>query len=343
MTVAVIDTGVREVPELAGQLLAGKDFTDGVVGEHDEGGTTAAAAIAGTGKGAGGEESVYGLAPGAKILPLKVSDGSEAPDSLLRSITINNALAPAIRYAADSEAKVITVSVAARQGSAVVAEAVKYALSRGKLVFAAVGENASGRGEVQNPAVVPGVVGVASVGEDLAASAYSTRGPEVDLSAPGEDVLSACAEKAGTCRSSGSAVASAIAAASAALIWAEHPNWTNYQVMRVMVNTAGGPTSGAVRNDYIGYGVVRPRIALQTPGDPGPADSYPLPDFTDAPAPQSGGATGGEKAIPVAADNRHHAFVISLGVTGVGLLCLALSVPLLMADRRRVGRNLSGP
>ncbi|MER6104315.1 S8 family serine peptidase [Streptomyces sp. NPDC001832] len=141
VTVAVIDTGVREVPELAGRIVEGKDFTDGVVGEHDERGTTAAAVIAGTGKGVHGKDSAYGLAPGAKILPLKVSDGSEVPDSLRRSIAINNDLAPAIRYAADSEAKVITISVAARQGSAVVAEAVKYALSMGKLVFAAVGDS----------------------------------------------------------------------------------------------------------------------------------------------------------------------------------------------------------
>ncbi|MEE1809590.1 S8 family serine peptidase [Streptomyces sp. BE133] len=346
VTVAVIDTGVREVPELAGQLLEGKDFTDGVTGEHDEAGTTAAAVIAGTGKGAGGKESAYGLAPGAKILPLKVSDGSEAPQSGERSIAINSDLAPAIRYAADSEAKVISISVTASLSiGGAVDEAVKYALSKGKLVFAAVGDSEFPERPVQNPAAIPGVTGVAALGKDLAALKSSAVGPEVTLSAAGEDVLSACAEPEGLCTSSGTAVATAVAAASAALIWAKHPDWTNYQVLRVMVNTVGGPTSGAVRNNYIGYGGVRPRIALKTPGDPGPADVYPLPDLTETPAAQPGGG-GGAGTTPVAAtttEGRNTAFLVSLGVCAAGLLCLAVAVPLLLTDRRRTRSGLSRP
>ena len=43
------------------------------------------------------------------------------------------------------------------------------------------------------------------------------------------------------------------------------------------MNTAGKPESGDKSNDFIGYGVVRPRIALKNPGDPGDPKTNPLP------------------------------------------------------------------
>ncbi|MFJ9035728.1 S8 family serine peptidase [Streptomyces sp. NPDC102406] len=82
------------------------------------------------------------------------------------------------------------------------------------------------------------------------------------------------------CRGHGTSDATAIASASAALIWPAHPTRTNNQVLRVMPNTIGAPVDGPKRTDAIGYGVVRPRIALTNhPGNPGPASQYPLPDF----------------------------------------------------------------
>ncbi|HEY8987122.1 MAG TPA: S8 family serine peptidase, partial [Streptomyces sp.] len=102
-----------------------------------------------------------------------------------------------------------------------------------------------------------------------------------------DDMVHACGGKTGLCTTSGTSDATALASASAALIWSVHPTWTNNQVLRVMLNTIGGPTDGSKRNDAIGYGIVRPRIALKTPGDPGPADVYPLPDLAEAEAQQS--------------------------------------------------------
>src|SRR5690349_11433592 len=73
VTVAVIDSGVDAThPDLAGQVLGGLDLVDvGGDGYDDEvgHGTTVAALIAGRGDDARG---VVGLAPGAKILPVRV-------------------------------------------------------------------------------------------------------------------------------------------------------------------------------------------------------------------------------------------------------------------------------
>ncbi|MGW1174307.1 S8 family serine peptidase [Kitasatospora sp. NPDC002543] len=71
-------------------------------------------------------------------------------------------------------------------------------------------------------------------------------------------------------------IGQALVSASAALVWSLHPDWTGNQVLRVLTNTAGKANDASGRNDLIGYGAVRPRVALTDPGDPGPANVSPL-------------------------------------------------------------------
>nr|WP_120727914.1 type VII secretion-associated serine protease mycosin [Streptomyces hundungensis] len=290
ITVAVIDSGVDSSnPDLAGRILPGRDFAQGQPGdEHTdlEGhGTGMAGLIAGTGARDGGF-GAFGLAPGAKILPVRMpksGDVNQAEGDKRFNVTASQA----IRYAADHDARVINISLASAEGSPQLSAAVKYALDKGSLVFAAVGNSGDSGNEVEYPAATPGVVGVGAVGKDLHRTAWSQYGPQVDMAAPGAEMVHACGGKTGLCKTDGTSDASALASASAALIWSKHPTWTNNQVLRVMLNTIGAPTDGSKRNDSIGYGIVRPRVALENPGDPGPADVYPLPDLTPSPTPSA--------------------------------------------------------
>ncbi|MFD5709726.1 type VII secretion-associated serine protease mycosin [Streptomyces pharetrae] len=307
ITVAVIDTGVDpDNPDLEGQVLDGRDLATSRPGdEHTDylgHGTSMAGLIAGTG-GYGGGNGAYGLAPGAKIFPIRVPTQSDDPTA---GFAFAGVLSKAIRLAADADAQVINVSLASTNTSDDLAAAVKYALDRGSLVFAGVGNSGDEGNPVFYPAATPGVVAVAAVGRDLRRTDESVFGPQVDMAAPGEDMVHACGGRTGLCKSHGTSDATALASASAALIWSEHPTWTNNQVLRVMLNTIGAPTDGAKRNDSIGYGIVRPRIALQDPGDPGPADVYPLPDLEAAgsPASPSGNASASESTqAPAKADD----------------------------------------
>ncbi|WP_051813152.1 type VII secretion-associated serine protease mycosin [Streptomyces sp. NRRL S-340] len=289
ITVAVIDSGVDPTnPDLKGRVLRGRDFARGESGDehtdYEGHGTGMAGLIAGTGAYAGGK-GAFGLAPGAKILPVRVPRASSAANAAESSREFNQTLPEAIRYAAQAGARVINISLGDSQGSPQLNTAVKYALSKGSLIFASVGNSGNSSNQVEYPAATPGVVGVAAVGKNLRRTAESEFGPQVDMSAPGDQMVHACGGGTGLCRSHGTSDATALASASAALIWAKHPDWTNNQVLRVMLNTIGGPTDGARRNDSIGYGIVRPRIALENPGDPGPADVYPLPDLAAAASP----------------------------------------------------------
>ncbi|MEV0262208.1 type VII secretion-associated serine protease mycosin [Streptomyces sp. NPDC050617] len=317
VTVAVIDSGVDDsLPDLRGRVLPGKDFTDfsgDAHSDYDGRGTRMAALITGTGKGDGANGS-FGLAPGAKVLPLRVNDGSQ---SILRTDPVES-MRRAIRYAAESDAKVINFSLTRAGGSRDEAEAVNYALSKGKLVVAAVGDMGGDGNPVLYPAAFPGVVGVGAVDRDLRATKETERGPQVDLVAPGKGIVSACKGGSGFCRGGGSGEAAALTSASAALVWSKHPDWTANQVTRVLLNTAGASVDGRKRTDTIGYGMVRPRIALKTPGDPGPPDTSPLADANSrAPKPSLIKGSSVEQPAEDSSTGWGSVLWIALGVGGV--------------------------
>ncbi|MEU2430517.1 type VII secretion-associated serine protease mycosin [Streptomyces sp. NPDC007861] len=347
VTVAVIDSGVDATNgDLSGQVLKGKDLAPEEDGDehtdYDGHGTGMAALIAGTGKSGGGD-GAFGLAPGAKILPIRKPDGGVDANRSANVARFNQVVAEGIRYAADHDARVINVSQKTIEGSSVLTEAVKYALDKGSLIFAGTGndgDNAPGY-----PASTPGVVGVGALGKDLKKTDESQWGPQVDVSAPGEEMVAACRGNASICKSHGTSDATALASATAALVWSKHPEWTNNQVLRVMLNTVGAPTSGNKRNDYIGYGAVRPLRALKTPGDPGPADVYPLPDLAAAepksPSPEASKPGGGSESATddkpataaQASGGDNTTLWIGLGIGAAVLVGAGIAVPVVRSRR----------
>ncbi|WP_312018730.1 S8 family serine peptidase [Streptomyces sp. I05A-00742] len=278
VTVAVVDTGVRaSQPELRGRVLPGKSFSFGEEGKDGRGGgephgTAMATLIAGDGRS---DMQVMGLAPGARILPIKVSTGL--------GVGSVDPIADAVRYAADSDAKIISMSIGVDAAStdgksqAKIQRAVDYAIKRGKLLFAAAGNDGSETNIASYPGATRGVVGVTALDSHLKMGKFSTHGPQVALSAPGLDIPTVCDGKTGYCRSKGTSQATAVASGSAALVWSLHPTWTGNQVLRVLLDTAGRPTHGKVPSEYVGYGTIRPRMnVLENKGNPGPPDVNPL-------------------------------------------------------------------
>jgi type VII secretion-associated serine protease mycosin len=346
ITVAVIDTGVQaDIPDLRGQVVTGKNYSrypGNERSDYDGHGTGMAVLIAGTG-GRGTANGSYGLAPGAKILPIRIpeflersrADGTGNPDDF------PTYMAKAIRFAADSDARIINISQGSTAHSKELTDAVAYAVSKGKLIFAAVGNDGALRNEVKYPAATPGVVGVGAIDESVKVTKESEHGPQVDLVAPGKDMVAACLETVTkVCKTEGTSDATAIASASAALIWSKHPNWTNNQVLRVMLNTASKPTNGKDRTDYLGYGAVRPRIALTHPGDPGPADVYPLPDFKQAASKTANGsgsasAKDDSRTSPTASASTGGGSALPWALGGAGVVVVAGGALAAGAVRRR--------
>lgn len=96
---------------------------------------------------------------------------------------------------------------------------------------------------------------------------FSNHGYAVDLAAPGVNLPSWCdATFRSYCSHGyGTSDATAIASASAALIWSAHPDWTANQVLRALIDTAGREWPKETPSNYLGYGIVRPRKVLENP------------------------------------------------------------------------------
>ncbi|WP_432753224.1 type VII secretion-associated serine protease mycosin [Streptomyces sp. JL2001] len=349
VTVAVIDSGVdKSNPDLRGRVLAGKNLAPDKAGDeftdYTGHGTGMAGLIAGTGERDGGN-GAFGLAPSVKILPIRVP-GSDRGNQNQQDANddFNRYMPEAIRFAADSGAKVISISQGATAGSQELTDAVKYALGKGKLVFASVGNSAGQGNLVEYPGATPGVVGVGSIDKKLTRSKTSQYGSQVDLVAPGEDTIHACGGGTGLCKTTGTSDATALASAAAALVWSKHPDWTNNQVLKAMLNTIAGPNTGEKRNDFIGYGAIRPLRALKTPGDVGPADVRPIPDLDAAgsasPSAAPSASASASKAPapgPVAQaesdEGGNTGLWIGLGIGAAVLIGAAVAVPVMRSRR----------
>ncbi|MET9392337.1 S8 family serine peptidase [Streptomyces sp. NPDC006624] len=274
--IAVIDTGVNpNTSSLKGQVLTDEvpralDYH--VTKDFSGHGTTMAELIVGTGAGGG----IQGLAPGAKIVPYRVAlegletdptEYAKSPDS-----------AEALRAAADSDARIINLSIGGMHSDEG-EEAVKYAASKGKLLVASVGND----GFPDAPAIYPYVLGVAAVGSSYNVSDFAKKSSHgfADLVAPGEKVPGWCDETFRSyCEQRGTSHATALVSASAALIWSAHPDWTVNQVTRALLDTAGRGWPKDEPSKYAGYGMIRPRVVLADPDyDAGAPDVDPLAEI----------------------------------------------------------------
>ncbi|MGZ0203398.1 S8 family serine peptidase [Streptomyces sp. RM1] len=273
--VAVVDSGVNpSTPSLQGQVLGDevpKALSYGATKDLDGHGTTMAEIIAGTGHGGG----MKGLAPGAKIVPYRIAgngftlpEANKAPD-----------VSKVIRAIADSDVKIINMSFGSDISYDDEEAAIKYAASKGKLMFAAAGNDARTTNNAGYPVSYPYVVGVSAIDKTGTVGKFSTHGRDVDLAAPGVNVPAWCdASFRSYCsHANGTSTATAVASASAALIWSVHPDWTANQVLRSLIDTAGREWPKETPSNYLGYGIVRPRKVLEDPHyNPGPANVDPL-------------------------------------------------------------------
>ncbi|MCZ2524342.1 S8 family serine peptidase [Streptomyces sp. HB2AG] len=341
VTVAVIDTGVNGLhPDLVGNVLKGKSFVDSERADRQtsaDHGTAMASLIAGHGSGRGNDEGIMGLAPDAKVLPLKNKTGDDTLDEGSASS------ADLIRYAVDQGASVINMSFSSGPLSSDEEEAIAYAAEKDVALVASAGNQ--GEGTVGYPAAAPGVVAVGAV--DRAGDLWdrSNYGPEVMLTAPGVRIRSAGGATPYR-MASGTSDAAAYVSGAVALLRAKFPDLTAGQIVNRLVKTAALPEDlqgQSLPDERYGYGIIRPYRALTEDIPAGPKQG-PLKTPSAAVTDESAAATAGNdgKTEEALAERNSRTNTI-LAVVGGGLLLLVAAVVVVVVVRRRGKDRNGGP
>lgn len=185
--VAVLDTGVDlDHPALAaGLALPGIEFGPAPLPGDDraEGLDTNGDGIVDGGRGHGTHVAgiVLALAPGARVLPVRVLDS----DGVGRAFGVARGLVAATTRGA----AVVNLSLGLASPSRALAAAVEWARARGTLVVAPTGNDGGDR--IDHPAGVPAAIAVAGTDGFDRRVAFSNAGEGTDLAAPAVGILSA--------------------------------------------------------------------------------------------------------------------------------------------------------
>ncbi|MFU8851857.1 type VII secretion-associated serine protease mycosin [Micromonospora sp. SL1-18] len=334
VVVAVLDTGVDAThPELAGRVLPGGRSYGGASGDgradSDGHGTHMAGIIAARNAG---RDGVVGVAPNAKILPIKLVPVNEKTDE--------GSLPLGIRMAVDSGAKVINISWGGGGAASLDKEsAIKYALDRDVVLVASAGNTALGDDDVIQPANVPGVIAVTGTTHGGAFWSGSVQGPKAVVAAPGDSIYN-IGPKHGYGWGDGTSDSAAIVSGVAALIRSKYPDLDAANVINRIIKTArdAGPPG---RDPQYGFGRIDPVAALTK--DVPRVSANPLLDpaaaATSAPAQAAEDdnfdvTKYGDRGGPT----DQQVMVIGIGIAVVLVILLALAI-FLIWNRRRYRRE----
>ena len=289
--VAVLDTGIQNLPDFAGHLSPGVDFTtDNNPYQDDYGhGTFVAGLIAGNGASSGGQYE--GAAPGANLISVKVATGSGQTDLK----TVLKGINWVINHRTNFNIKVLNLSLGTQPTSSTVTnpldQAVEAAWNAGIAVVISAGNAGPFNGTILSPGDDPLAITVGAL-DDMAGTTvandemndFSSAGPtnpdgwvKPDLVTSGRSVVSVTtpnstiwaqnpSARIGTNNfvGSGTSFSAAITSGAAALVIADNPGLTPNQVKaRLLATTNPGP----IGNPFVGgHGILNAQAAA-TSGD----------------------------------------------------------------------------
>lgn len=188
ITVAVLDTGCDvNHPDLKDRIIGGRNFTDDdggdpeVIQDYNGHGTH----VAGTIAASENDDGIVGVAPGCHLLIVKVlnKNGAGQYDWIIKGI----------KYAVEQKADIISMSLGGSVDHPELHAAIQEAVSKNVLVVCAAGNEGDGE-ESTDEYAYPGryneVVCVGAINYDRRYPDFTNSHDEIDLVAPGVEILS---------------------------------------------------------------------------------------------------------------------------------------------------------
>jgi hypothetical protein len=231
VTVAVVDSGSGPHPDLTSNLEIGRTFFSLIESEGatdvdlDEGHGTHVAGIIGAVADNG--IGIAGVAPKVRLLPIHVLNADGSGDS--------RDVARGVRYATDSGARVINLSLGGPTESSSLTSALQYAADKGVLIVAASG-NGYADSAPKWPAASDLTLAVTSTDINNNVGIFAQRGDYIDISAPGVSILST--SLGGYKLLSGTSMSAAFISGAAALLFSAQPTITAGEVRDILLRTA---------------------------------------------------------------------------------------------------------
>ncbi|MCM3133648.1 S8 family serine peptidase [Paenibacillus polysaccharolyticus] len=243
--VAIFDTGIANHPDLS--VTGGVSFLDNKDSYIDDDGH--GTHMAGTIAALDNTFGVQGVNPNSEIYSVRVLDqeGKGFTSYVIKGI----------EWAIENDINVINMSFVSEEYSEMLHDAIKTASKKNILIIGSAGNAGYGEDTIMYPAKYPEVIAVGAVNSAHSKTSFSSTGLELDIVAPGEDVLST-GKNGGYGVLSGTSSSAAYVTGAASLIWSMNPTWDASQVKNHLLDTA---TPLGKSNEY-GSGLVNVAKAL---------------------------------------------------------------------------------
>jgi hypothetical protein len=196
-------------------------------------------------------QGISGIAPLCKLLPLKACNDS--------GFLFDSYVVPALIYAADRGAKVISMSFFGDDVTPAERDAIDYCWNHGALPIAAAGNDA--QTFPYYPGAYEHTLGVGSHNDTDHKSWFSNWGSWVDVAAPGEGISATTTGGGYTTGFAGTSAACPNVAGVAALLFSGVPGATNAQVRAAIEDTCIG-LDEAPYGKWANYGRIQARAAM---------------------------------------------------------------------------------
>lgn len=212
ITVAILDTGMDfSHPDIKDAVIDAKDFTKSHSGAYDNAGhgTHVAGIIAARQNSSG----VVGVAPLAKLLIGKVlgDNGYGSSESVVNGI----------KWAIEKKTNIISMSLGSQYPDERIHQAIKDAVKQGIFVICAAGNDGPSLDTINYPGAFDETVAVGSIDRRRNISSFSSRGKQVDIVAPGDDIFSTYPPK-NYAKLSGTSMATPFVSGVVALMLSKH-------------------------------------------------------------------------------------------------------------------------
>jgi hypothetical protein len=251
VVIAVIDTGCDLYhDDLKNNYVEGVNFVEKNKDPIDKcgHGTHVAGTIAAENNGLG----MVGVAPKAKIMPIKALDD--------RGSGNNQDIVKGIYWAVDRKADFITMSLGSPVPSVALEEAIKYAEQHNVVVFCAAG-NSGENTDIMYPAKYNYSISIGAIDQNFNRTNFTCSGEELDFLAPGHDILS-CYPGNRYAKMSGTSMSNPFVVGCAALTKSYYNNRTltkdDYiNIYSKVALPLNNPKYRGIKK-YEGYGIIQP-------------------------------------------------------------------------------------